>query len=116
MPDYRNIIKKSARVTIPTSDGDLHIDYYPSRLSQRMALQFDEFRAKDANSIGEEEFHKMNALFISIIEKWDLMNGDEKYPLDPDTWMDLPVVLIQELLGAITVPNSRETQNGKFTS
>jgi hypothetical protein len=106
MPNYREIIKKSARATIPTSDGDLHIDYYPHKISQRLSLQLDEFRHKDPNSIGIDAFREMNTLIINLIEDWDMMDGDKKYPLDPDAWIDLSIPVVQEIIGAIIAPKN----------
>ena len=105
MPNYQNIIKNSAVATIQTSDGPLNVCYYPGLITQKMALKLEEFSKRDTSATTKEQFRDMNTLIITLIKSWDLMDGEDMFPLDADSMMILPIELIKDIVGAMTSPN-----------
>lgn len=75
MPRLGNILSDSDEITIPTSDGDIHIQYYPSRVTQKMINQFRSL-GKGSGSYTEEEFQeatkKAYTMLLHIVKSWDL--------------------------------------------
>jgi hypothetical protein len=116
MPNYQNIIQNSAQVTVPTSDGDLHIDYYPGLISQEMILEFQEFATLAEETVDRDALRTMNSRIAALIKGWDLMNGEEKFPINADDMMILPLGILQDIVRAIVSPNSQEAQNRKLLS
>jgi hypothetical protein len=56
-------------------------------------------------SVASDEFRQMNTIIIGLIKDWDLMDGEAKFPLDPDAWLDLPIELVQNFVEAMVAPN-----------
>jgi hypothetical protein len=82
MPRLSNILNDSAVVDIYTPDGDIHIDYYPSRVTQKMTNQFRSL-AKVATSDSatdedtEKALQKIYGMLLSLTKSWDL---DDEVP------------------------------------
>jgi hypothetical protein len=77
MPKLSNILNDSDEIKIPTNAGDITIQYYPSRVTQKMASQLRAF-SKLANKEDADEqelqeaLHKVFGLLLGLIESWDL--------------------------------------------
>ena len=135
MPSLQNILSNSARVVIPTGDGDLHVDYYPSRVTQELITKFNAIqkRAEDAEEDAEALFLETNTLFISLVKSWDMM--DEKpcgvcaackadkecaakeefmFELEPHNLLRFPIEIVRSITEVIfNDPNRRATQKKK---
>ena len=77
MPKLVNILSDSDEIAIPTSDGDINIEYYPSRLTQKMINQFRAFgKLAKSDSTSEEELQKASnkayGMMLHLIKSWDL--------------------------------------------
>jgi hypothetical protein len=77
MPRLGNILSDSDEIAIATSDGDIHIEYYPSRVTQKMANQFRAFGKMARSDLASEEelqeaLQKMYGLLLHLIKSWDL--------------------------------------------
>jgi hypothetical protein len=136
MPRLGNILSDSDELSISTSDGDIHIDYYPSRVTQKMASQFKKFgRLASSESANDEELQDalMNVygLLLQLIKSWDLEdeipcgkceacksgNGEDCqskelgiFPLKAERMDELPVWLIVEITQRLVGPNSKAPQ------
>jgi len=110
MPTLGNILDDSARLEIETNDGPIHIDYYPSRVTQKMYKQLTKFsellQAKVQREELDEEllniaFNETNNILIGLIKSWDLNEQEEpevkRFPLDAERWTELPMWLIDEI-------------------
>jgi len=77
MPKLSNILNDSDEIKIPTNAGNITIQYYPSRVTQKMTSQLRAFgklaNKEDANEEGlQEALRKVFGLILSLIESWDL--------------------------------------------
>jgi len=77
MPKLSNILNDSDEIKIPTNAGDITIQYYPSRVTQKMTSQLRAFgklaNKEDANEEGlQEALRKVFGLILGLIESWDL--------------------------------------------
>jgi hypothetical protein len=84
MPRLGNILSDRDEIAISTSDGDIHIEYYPSRVTQKMLNQFQSLgRMASSNSASEEELKKASTkaygMLLHLIKSWDL---DDEIPCD----------------------------------
>jgi hypothetical protein len=82
MPRLGNILSDSDEIAIATPDGDIHIQYYPSRVSQKTSNQFRSFvRTARSESATDEEYQeslqKIYAALLNVIKSWDL---DDEVP------------------------------------
>jgi hypothetical protein len=127
MPRLGNILSDSDEIVIATSDGDIHIQYYPSRVTQKMVNQFRSL-GRGSNSFSEEEFqeatNKAYTTLLHVVKSWDLeddvpcekcaickanegKDDEEKeecpskkivpFPLVPERMDDLPAWLLGEI-------------------
>lgn len=137
MPRLGNILSDSDEVAISTSDGDIHIQYYPSRVTQKMINQFRAL-GNVAKSGAEEDFQKASnkayAMLLHVIKSWDLEDevpcgkceickanegkeDDEKeecqskqivpFPLIPERMDDLPIWLVGSIGEALMTSPNR---------
>lgn len=137
MPRLGNILSDSDEMVIATSDGDIHIQYYPSRVTQKMINQFRAL-GNSAKSGTEEDFQKASnkayEMLLHVIKSWDLEDEipcgkceicktnagkDESeqeecqskeiipFPLVPERMDDLPVWLIGAIGEALMTSPNR---------
>ena len=77
MPRLGNILSDSDVIAIPTPDGDIHIEYYPNRATQKMANKLRAFsRIVTSQLSSDDEMQKANQkiykLLLHLIKSWDL--------------------------------------------
>lgn len=139
MPKLSNILNDSDEIKIPTSAGDITIQYYPSRVTQKMTSKLRAFGRMASNEDASDEalqkvLHDTYGLLLNLIKSWDLedevackecnacqgSNEEEctakktvPFPLDPGRIDDLPVWLIGAIAEALVNPNRKAPQNGK---
>jgi hypothetical protein len=135
MPSLQNILSNSARVVIQTGDGDLHVDYYPSRVTQELITKFNAIQKRAEEDVEDAKalFLETNALFISLVKAWDMM--DEKpcevcaackagnecvakeefvFELEPNNLLRFPLEIVRSITEAIfNDPNRKATQKKK---
>lgn len=143
MPRLGNILSDSDEITIATSDGDIHIQYYPSRVTQKMINRFRSL-GRIANSGSEEEYqeatNKAYEMLLHVVKSWDLedeapcskceickenegKNEDEQeecqskmivpFPLVPERMDDLPVWLLGAIGEALMTSPNRTAPQKK---
>lgn len=129
MPKLSNILNDSDEIQIPTNAGPITIQYYPSKVTQKMTSQLRAFgRLANKEDADEGELNqaldKIFTLLLGLIESWDLedeitcgqcepcKNEEEctskktvPFPLKADRLNDLPVWLIGEIAEGLTDPN-----------
>lgn len=77
MPKLSNILNDSDEIKIPTNAGDITIQYYPSRVTQKMSSQlraFGKLANKEDADEGQlqEALRKTFELLLNLVESWDL--------------------------------------------
>jgi len=137
MPRLSNILIDSSELSIATPDGDIHIEYYPSRVTQRHANQFKKFgKMASSETASDEELDdalkSVYGLLLHLIKSWDLddevacrtceLCRTEKecqtksivpFPLDVERMDELPVWLIVEITKELVGPNQKAPQKKK---
>lgn len=118
MPTLSNILDDSAQIEVQTNDGPVHINYYPNRVTQKMAKQLTKFNnlieQKKRDEIFDDELLnastiETNKILINLIKSWDLEEkpGGPLFPLDPERWEELPVWFIDEIAKKVIAPPNR---------
>ena len=141
MPKLSNILNDSDEIKIPTNAGDITIQYYPSRVTQKMTSQLRAFgrlaRKEDADQ-GEldQAVGKIFTLLLGLIESWDLEDeipcgkcelclaesGECQakktvpFPLEADRMDELPAWLIADIAEGLTDPNQSAPRRKKKRS
>lgn len=122
MPTLSNILDDSAQIEVQTNDGSVHINYYPNRVTQKMAKQLTKFNnligQKNRDEVFDDELLNVttvetNKILIHLIKSWDLeeTKGGPLFPLDPERWEELPVWFIDEIAKkVISSPNRTATE------
>jgi hypothetical protein len=77
MPKLSNILADSDEVAIPTPDGDITIEYYPSKLTQKLMSQMQQYEAQarkaEEDTVKQKEIlGKVYGLLLSFFKSWDL--------------------------------------------
>lgn len=136
MPTLNNILNDSAEVAVPTVDGDIRIQYYPSRTTQKVVAQLVQHGNTLTSSSDEEvindAFYETNTLLLTLIKSWDLQDEEPcgkctscqeedgscerpkivPFPLNADRMSELPMWLINDIAEALikTRPNLKAGQ------
>jgi hypothetical protein len=89
-------------ISVPTSAGELKVTYRPSVLTPRFELEMRR-QSREARESDDDEkaVRVLSELLVRLLADWDLYDGEEKYPLEPERMMDLPSTFILNTLDAI---------------
>jgi hypothetical protein len=131
MPKLTNILNDLDEVAVPTPDGDIHIEYYPSRVTQEMSSRLRATgkiagNPNNDDKVVSEALTTIFELLLHLIRSWDLEDdipcgtcelcesgkGEDcqqkktvAYPLEAERMNSLPVWLITDTIQAVTDPN-----------
>ena len=118
MPTLKQILGNSATVAIPFGNDTLHVEYRPDKLTPEAIAKLQIFAGIDNSttvSMVADRFNEYDAMIISLIVSWDLLEDDGVTPI-PITVermftlaASLPSVIILAILGDIN-PNRKAVQ------
>jgi hypothetical protein len=140
LPRLANILNDSDELSIETPDGDITVEYYPSRLTQKVISQMQHYskiaqKAVEDEAKQKEVLGKMYDLLLSFFKSWDL--EDEAacgkcegcreaesckhpkiitLPLTAETLDSLPFWLLTDITNAFVNPNRSAPQKKKKKS
>lgn len=77
MPTLSKILNDSDEIKIPTNAGDITIEYYPSRVTQKMASKLRAFGRMAGKEDASDEalqkaLHDTYGLLLNLVKSWDL--------------------------------------------
>jgi hypothetical protein len=119
MPNLAAILNDTATLTIDSSDGEIDITYYPSRVTQEtsaklIAVQKELEKVEDGQGV-THLLQEINAILANLIQMWNLEDIDPMgkvytYPIHPEAMMRLPVWLISEIAKGLVSPKQTAPQ------
>lgn len=100
---FTQIIEDAAETEFAYRGGNIHLTYYPGRITEKTLAKLNSFYTMTPDTI-DESFATFNETLCSLIKAWDLFEDDEQtvmYPLDPDRFGELPIPFRKATLEAI---------------
>jgi|SRR5581483_130998 hypothetical protein len=114
------ITKDIARTTITYPDGDLNIEYHPSRITRQMLAQLDAFNTMDEDRL-LENIDGLIDLVLNVVSTWDLLedDGTTTIALTKERLATVSILVLSQTLRAVygntrpEAPAAQETNETK---
>lgn len=98
----------TATVTFPMAGDSLTVEYFPSKITAELLMQFDSLGALTSDaSAAIEMLRGFYQQLCDLIKRWDFYEDDahlaanDPYPLDPEHLMKLDFFFPMQVMGAI---------------
>ena|SRR5258708_16651070 len=102
---FSQIARKTATVEVTggtLGDDRITVVYYPGRITDNLLASVQQLSTLETGDVsGINGLFSLNDVLAEIIKSWDLLDGEEHFPLDPKRLKELPVPFKVEVLFAI---------------
>lgn len=95
--DLGKLRSKTASVVVTYGDETVNVTYYPQRVNPEYQTKVKRLMAKVAADDDVSDEAEQWASLLSVVYKWDIMDGGKELPVAADSLKELPT----DLLGAI---------------
>ena len=97
------IASNTASVSTLYGEDEIHITYYPGRVTEKVFAELQSFSAMTGETI-IEGFHTFNEMLAHLLKAWDVFEDDEQtimFPIDADRLAELPIPFRMQVLNAV---------------
>ncbi len=95
------LLSNTASVEVAYGEDTITLEYYPGKVTEETLATIGKLgKIKDEDAM-VEGFHSLNVVLCSLIKSWDILAGDDMFPITVENMLQLPIALRAKMSQAI---------------
>jgi hypothetical protein len=90
----------TSSITLAWGEDEINIVYRPGKVTERLFSQLAQLEHLTEKTL-EKAMEDYNATLAGIIVSWDVMEGEEMFPIDPARFPELPLMFRMQCAYAV---------------